>query len=589
LFRRDIFSLLKRKKEKSELEKALFSFKKAFYVIGIASGIINILYLTPSIYMLQVYDRVMVSRSVNTLVMISIIVFFAYIFMGIMQWMRSQIFIRISNAIDKKLNERIFSVAFFNALYGSSGRASQAFSDFTTVRQFVTGNGAFAFFDIPWTPIYIIVIFMVNTTIGSAAVFAVITMFFMAWLTEVVSKKDLSEANKYFRDSQAFANINFRNAEAIYAMGMTENVRKHWYSRYINFLKLQTKASTNASAVSSLTRALRMNYQSLFGYGLSAYFALKGELTPGMIVAMAILIGRAMQPVDLAIGVWRQFINARDAYKRLEELLYRFPPKEEKMSLPPPKGHVRVANLVAVPPGSNKIILRNISFDVKPGEVIGIIGPVASGKSTLAKMLVGVWPPHSGSVRLDGVEISSWDREEVGKYIGYLPQDIELLDGTIAENIARFGEIDSQKVIEAAKIAGIHEMILQFPGGYEAKLGEGGLIISGGQKQRIALARAIYGDPTLIVLDEPNSNLDELGERSLKYAIMTLKKREKTVFMITHRTSILTLTDKIIFLLNGTLYMFGKTNEVLLALKKMNQQTLNKGSQDGGNLKKKEE
>lgn len=560
------------KKPNSELTKSLMIFKDAFYTVGLISAIINIILILPSIYMLQVYDRVLASRSVGTLIMISIIVIVFYIFMGVMEWFRSQLLVRVSNNMDEKLNERVFSVAFQNALYSGSGNASQVFSDFTNIRQFLCGSGIFAFFDIPWTPIYIIVIFLISPIIGVVSIVATLIMFFMAFLTEMVSKKGLNEANRHFQASQAFASVNFRNAEAIYAMGMVGSVKKHWFDRYINFLKQQSNTSSKVGAVSATTKTLRITFQSIVGYGLSAFFAIRGDLTAGMIVATAILLGRAFSPVDMAIGVWRQFVSVRESYARLEAMLDQFPQNSNTVALPEPVGHISVSNLIASPPNSNMMILKNVSFEVQPGELIGIIGPVASGKTTLGKMIVGIWPPYSGSVRLDGAEIHLWDREQIGRHIGYLPQDIELLDGTVAENIARFGLIDSDKVIEAAKTTGIHEMILQFPDGYDTRLGMGGIVISGGQKQRLALARAIYKDPTLIVLDEPNSNSDDIGERALLYTISKLKEMKKTVFMITHRPNMLSMTDKILFLLNGAVYMFGPAEEVIANLQKLNQQ-----------------
>lgn len=572
------------RKQKSELILALKPFKKAFITVGIVSAIINIIMIVPSLYMLEVYDRIMTSRSVPTLILISIMVLGFYIFMGVLEWLRSQLLIRISNNLDSQLNERIFSVAFSNALYANTGNPSQVFSDFTNIRQFLTGVGIFAFFDIPWTPIYIIILFMIHTVIGILAILASLVMLGMAILTELVTKKGLNEANRHFQESQTFANVNFRNAEAIYAMGMKENVKKHWYNRYIEFLRYQSDTSSKAGSVSAATKALRITFQSLLGYGVSAYFAIKGELTLGMIVASAILIGRALAPVDMAISVWRQFVSVRESYSRLSSMLAQFPEKPKGIQLPPPTGHVSVSNLIAIPPNSNLMILKNISFEVNAGEMIGIIGPVASGKTTLGKMLVGIWPPYSGSVRLDGAEIHTWNREDIGRYIGYLPQDIELLDGTVAENIARFGNIDSNKVIKAAKMAGIHEMILQFKDGYDTKLGTNGAIISGGQKQRIALARAIYDDPTLIVLDEPNSSLDDMGERALIYALLNLKQMKKTVFLITHRTPILSITDKIIFMFNGSIQAFGPSGEILKALAAINEQQAQMQARQNANM-----
>lgn len=572
MFGRSNVSFFGRQKPKSEFLLSLKPFKKAFVTTGIVSAIINLIMIVPSLYMLEVYDRVMTSRSVPTLILISIMVLGFYAFMGVLEWLRSQLLIRVSNNMDAELNERVFSVAFSSALYANTGNPSQAFSDFTNIRQFLTGSGIFAFFDIPWTPIYIIILFMIHTVIGILAIVASLVMMCMAILTEIVTKKGLGEANKHYQASQTFANVNFRNAEAIYAMGMKENVKKYWYKKYIDFLSYQSDTSSKAGSVSAATKALRITFQSLLGYGVSAYYAIEGQLTLGMIVASAILIGRALTPVDMAISVWRQFVSVRESYGRLEAMFAQFPEKSKGIELPPPVGKISVSNLVAVPPGSNLMILKNVSFEVRSGEMIGIIGPVASGKTTLGKMLVGIWSPYSGSVRLDGAEIHTWDRSYIGKYIGYLPQDIELLDGSVAENIARFGEIDSAKVIKAAQMAGIHEMILQFQNGYDTKLGTNGAIISGGQKQRIALARALYNDPTLIVLDEPNSSLDDMGERALIYALLNLKQMKKTVFLITHRTPILAITDKIILMLNGNMQAFGPSAEIIKALQAINEQ-----------------
>jgi PrtD family type I secretion system ABC transporter len=336
-------------------------------------------------------------------------------------------------------------------------------------------------------------------------------------------------------------------------------------------------ASERVSVIASISKFARLTSQSLI-LGAGAYLAIKNIITPGMMIAGSILMGRALSPVEQAIGMWKQFLSTRTSYKRLEEILGAFSERGEGMSLPPPTGKIVVSNLIAVPPGSTKQILKGVSFGTAPGEVVAIIGPSAAGKTTLARMIVGIWQPFSGVVRLDGIEVSTWDKAEVGPFIGYLPQDIELLDGTLAENIARFGEIDSEKVVAAAKATGIHEMVLQFPGGYDTPIGEGGLFLSGGQKQRIALARAIYDDPVLIVLDEPNSNLDDAGELALLQTLSKLKEAKKTVFVITHRTSILSTVDKILLLVNGVMQAYGPRDEVLAHMKKAQQQQMQASS-----------
>lgn len=563
--------LFRKRREEDEVVKVLWEFRHVFVTIGIVSFIINILYLVPTIYMLQIYDRVLMSRNHDTLLMLTIIAVFLYLVMGFLEWVRSQLMIRLGNNLDLKLNGRIFQASFDRALATSKSNAGQAMNDLITVRQFLTGNGLFAFFDAPWLFIYLVVIFWMHPAMGIFSTVAAVILIVIAVMTELASRKPIAEANKYAIMANSFINANFRNAEVIEAMGMLENVKRHWFPKQEQMLALQSVASERASAISSLTKFLRITFQSLI-LGLGALLAIDGKITPGMMIGGSILMGRALAPVDLAIGTWRMFVSARNAYNRLKEMLIMFPSRQVRMSLPPPKGHLIVSNLVVVPPGASAQVIKGVNFEIKPGEVVSIIGPSAAGKSTLARAIVGVWKPYVGSVRLDGADIHHWNREELGPFIGYLPQDVELLDGTIAENIARFGEIDPRKVVEAAKIAGVHEMILQFPNGYETQIGEGGSVLSGGQRQRIALARAVYGLPNLIVLDEPNSNLDEAGETALVNAIRILKELRKTVVVISHRPSVLVVVDKILVLVNGIVQLYGPREEVLKVLVANSQQ-----------------
>lgn len=538
--------------------------------IGLFSCVVNLLMLVPTIYMLQIYDRVLTSRNQETLIGLTVIMIAMYFVIGFLEWIRSQLLIRLGNRMDQRLSGKVFRAAFEKSLRVGSTNASQYFSDLTNVRQFLTGHGLFAFFDSPWTPIFIIVIFYMHPMLGIFSIVSAVFLLCMAVLTEVVSKKPLSEANKLHSIAVTFAGANLRNAEAIEAMGMMTHVRGHWYEKHLKFLKLQAMASERASVVSSVTKAARLIAQSSI-LGLGAYLAIQNIITPGMMIAASILMGRALSPVEMAIGTWKQFLSTRSSYQRLEEILTVFPDREGGMSLPPPTGQLVVSNLIAGPPGTNKQILRGVNFAVAPGDIVAIIGPSAAGKTTLARMIVGIWPPFVGGVRLDGVEVSTWDKGELGPFIGYLPQDIELLEGTVAENIARFGAIDAEKVVAAAKDAGIHEMVLQFPGGYDSPIGEGGLVLSGGQKQRIALARAIYDDPVLVVLDEPNSNLDDAGELALLNTLVKLKEAQKTIFVITHRTSILSIVDKVLLMVNGVGQAYGPRDEVLASLQKAQQ------------------
>lgn len=552
--------------EKRELLSVLLSFKGEFFALMGFSGVINFLLLVPAIYMLQVFDRVLTSRNPTTLIMLTVIALAMYVFLGFLEWVRSQVLIRIGNRMDKRLSGSIFVAAFGRSLQAGSGNASQPFNDFTNLRQFLTGSGLFAFFDAPWTPIYLVVIFIIHPILGVFSLVSALILLVLAMATEFATRKPLFEANRMSNASTTFASANFRNAEAIEAMGMLNNVRNHWYPKHDQFLRLQTKASERAAVIQASSKFVRLTFQSAI-LGLGAYLAIQQIITPGMMIAASILMGRALSPVDMAIGIWKQFISARDSYKRLEEIIRAFPERERGMPLPIPKGVLSVSNVIVVPPGSNQQVLKGVSLETFPGEPVAIIGPSGAGKSTLARAIVGLWPPLIGSVRLDGAETFKWNKEELGRYIGYLPQDIDLLNGTIAENIARFGEIDSESIIKASQAAGIHEIVLQFPKGYDTPVGEGGVILSAGQRQRVALARALYGDPVLIVLDEPNSNLDEAGEIALVNALMQLKAARKTIFVITHRTLILSVVNKILLLSNGTIQIYGPRDEVIMRLK----------------------
>ncbi len=549
-----------------ELLSLLKSFKKDFYIVGIFSLVINLIMLAPALYMLQIYDTVLPGRSNVTLVFVTILVVFVYALMGFFEWTRTQLLIRIGNDMDRKFHNRLFQAAFEKCLRTGSTDSSQVFGDFTNIRQFLTGTGAIAFFDVPWVPIYIIVIGIIYWVLGVFAAFAAIVLFFLAFLTEMVSKKKLSASNNAYHTASNFASINFRNADVIESMGMLSNVKKHWYPKYIKFVSLQSSASEKTGNVSAASKTLRIAFQSLI-YAVAAYFVINGNIiTAGAMVAAAILMGRALSPIDLAMGAWKGFVSARDSYKRLSQTLTLFPEKEKGMPLPQPEGRVAALNLFSVPPNSNMQILKNINFTADKGDMVAIIGPSGSGKSTLGRMITGVWPPAMGSMRLDGAEIFSWDKDALGPNIGYLPQDIELLNGTVAENIGRFGEVDSFNVIEAAKTVGIHDLILNLPDGYDTFIGEGGLVLSGGQKQRVALARAIYGSPALVVLDEPDSNLDDIGGHALLYTLSKLKEQKSTVFIISHRNHILSVVDKILVLSGGTVQMYGSRNDVLNAI-----------------------
>ncbi|MDR4652545.1 MAG: type I secretion system permease/ATPase [Nitrosomonas sp.] len=557
-------------KRQNEIAEVLLSFKQAFRSIGVFSAVINGLMLMPAIYMLQLYDSVLTSRNEMTLLMLTLIVIGAYIFLGALEYVRSFVLIRVGAKLDLKLNKRVYTAAFEQSLKHGESNAGQALKDLTNIRQFMTGNALFAFFDAPWFPIYIFVIFMFHPWLGVFALVGTAVLIVLAYINEKISRKPLDEANTMAVVSTNMASNNLRNAEVIEAMGMLPNLQARWNKLHSRFLNLQAEASEKAGIVTAISKSTTVALQSLM-LGLGALLVLENQISPGMMIAASILMGRAIAPVQLLISVWKQFGGARSAYDRLTKLLEQHPAREPGMTLPKPTGAVSVENVTAAPPGSRVPVIKGLNLSLTAGEVLGIVGPSGSGKSTLARLLVGVWPAAAGKVRLDGADVYLWNKEELGPHIGYLPQDIELFSGTVSENIARFGEVDAGKVILAAQRAGVHQMILNMPEGYDTKLGDGGAGLSGGQKQRLGLARAMYDDPALIVLDEPNSNLDDVGEQALLNALIDLRKRRKTIVLITHRSSVISVTNKLLVLQEGVARLFGPTEQVLAELKKQQQ------------------
>ena len=554
--------------KENSLKAALKACKGSFISVGVFSFFVNALMLVPSFYMLQVYGRVVTSGSISTLVMLTIIMAVLMITMGSLEWARSRVMVRVSTKLDVMLSRQVYRASFKRALdSGGMDASAQPLNDLTGLRQFLTSNGLFAFFDAPWLPIYIGVMFLFHPWFGWLAIASAIILLLLAFANEKLTGKALAEANRQNIAASLYTTKNLRNAEVIESMGMLETLMARWAQRQKKVLLLQSQASDSGGTISSISKTFRTFVQSLV-LGLGAYLAVKHELNPGLMIAGSILLGRALAPIDMIIGSWKGFISARSQYTRLNEILDKQLAEPERMSLPSPKGEVRVENLIISAPGSKAPIIRNVSFAAAAGSIVGVIGPSASGKSTLARALLGVWAPQHGVVRLDGADVNAWDKRELGPHVGYLPQDIELFEGTVGDNIARFGDIDAAKVVEAARIAGVHEMILQLPDGYDTVIGGDGVNLSGGQRQRIGLARALYGDPRLIVLDEPNSNLDEVGERALAAALRVLKARGATVFVITHRTSILDQLDRLLVLRDGAIALYGPRELVIAELNK---------------------
>jgi ATP-binding cassette subfamily C exporter for protease/lipase len=556
-------------KTKNEIEQVLSTFKSTFFTVGAFSAITNLLMLVPSLYMLQVYDRVLGSRNEITLLMLTMLMLGAYLLMSGLELIRSFVLVRVGARFDMELNRRVYTAAFEQNLKSSGVNAGQALNDLTNLRQFLTGSGLFAFFDAPWFPIYLIVIFCFEPLLGLFALGGTAVLIVLAIVNEKVTKAPLSEANTMAISASTLATNNLRNAEVIESMGMLPNLMSRWLKLHTKFLTLQANASQKAGIISTATKFAQTSLQSLV-LGFGALLVLDNKITSGMMIAASILVGRTLAPVQQLIAVWKNWSSTRSAYERLNNLLESNPARPAGMALPKPEGALSVEGITAAPPGVKMPIVKSVSFAITKGDVLGVLGPSGSGKSTLARLLVGVWPAMMGKVRLDGADIYSWNKAELGPHIGYLPQDIELFGGTVSENIARFGEIDPEKVVQAAKRAGVHDMILHFPDGYDTRLGDGGAGLSGGQKQRLGLARAMYGDPSLIVLDEPNSNLDDIGEQALVSAILDLRNRGKTIVLITHRPTVLGATTKLLLMRDGAVQHFGPTNDVLAALQEAN-------------------
>ena len=560
---------------KSDLQTALFLCKSAFIWAAFFSMVINILQLVPTIFMLQVYDRVVPTGNKSTLLMLTLLMVVLFLTMGSLEWVRSQILVRVSTRLETLLNKRLFQVSYKQALFsGGQSASGQALDDLTSLRQFLTGNGLFAFFDMPWIPIYIALLFVFHTLYGFAGIVTSILLIIVAIIQENATAKLLAEANSLAITGRSLVNKNLRNAEVIESMGMLKNIQSRWVLGSDQILILQATASSRAGLINGLSKLIRISSQSLI-LALGAYLVIENEITAGLMLGGSILLGRAVAPIDMMIGSWKGFINARGQYRRLNTMLIQIPADSPKMPLPAPVGLFHLESAEVTPPGATQPILKGISLAINIGDVIGVIGPSGCGKSTFARALLGIWPTSKGKIRLDGAEVSNWNRHELGPYIGYLPQDIELFEGSISENIARFGDVNPDKIVAAAKMADVHNLILQFPKGYDTIIGANGGNLSGGQRQRIGLARALYGDPVIVVLDEPNSNLDEQGEYALGQAIQLLKQKKTTIVVITHRNNVLNNVDKLLILQDGLLSVYGPKDQVIAHLQQQAEATKN--------------
>jgi ATP-binding cassette subfamily C protein len=546
-----------------EITEVYQASRSTLIAAGVFSCLVNILMLTGPLFMLQVYDRVLSSGSVPTLIALIIIVAALYAYYGFLEFLRSRLMVRLGRKVEEKLRGRVFDAVTTHALRRTPGVGSQPLNDLATVRQYLSGQGPFAFFDMPWMPFYLGIIFLMHWMLGVAALAAAIVIFVLAVLSERATRGPLQEATKATVKAAVMTDEGRRNSEALFSLGMTGTMRNRWIEIQQTALDYQTIANDAGGLLGAASRVLRLFVQSGI-LALGAYLAILGEITPGAMIAASIIMSRALAPVEQAVANWQQFLGFRKARERLAQVLRTIPRDKQLMKLPPPQGRLSVENLIVQIQGVEKPLLQGITFTVEPGEGIGVIGPTGAGKSTLARALVGIIQPTRGHIRLDGATLDQREPDELGAMIGYLPQDVQLFDGSAAQNISRFQpNADPDAIVRAAKLANVHDLIMRLPDGYNTQLGENGARLSTGQRQRVALARALFGEPKLMVLDEPNSALDAEGEAALDYAIRQAMQRGAAVVVIAHRPSALAAIPKMLVLADGKMAAMGPREEIM--------------------------
>jgi PrtD family type I secretion system ABC transporter len=553
--------------QRRSLAELTGGFRGIVLFLFLMSGLINILALTGSFYMMQIYDRALTSGSIPTLVMLSLLAIGLYLFQGAFDVIRSQILVRVGSRLDKKIAPMAHRVAIDMPRFGfSTTEALERGRDVDTVRGFLGSQGPAALFDLPWMPIYLVFVYFLHPLLGALTLGGAFVLTVLTVISEILTKRLHASTRAAAIARNMIADSNARNADVLKAMGFAARAVSRFKEANSEHLELQTKGNDISGTISAFSRVLRMLLQSAL-LGLGAYLTIKGELSAGSIIACSVSSARALAPVDLAIGNWKSFVAARMAFRRLRETVIALAVVEAPMQLPAPTKSLSVDKITIAVPGSGQVILSDISFDLQPGQALGIVGPSAGGKTTMVRALTGIWPILRGHVRLDGADLAHWREDEIGQHIGYLPQEVSLMDATIEENICRFEPApDYQKVIEAARAAGVHEMILKMPNGYGTKLGPQGAALSAGQRQRVALARALYGNPFVVILDEPNSNLDGEGEAALSEAITGIRARGGIAIVIAHRPSALVAVDLVAIVQNGRIVSFGPKQDVLTGL-----------------------
>jgi ATP-binding cassette subfamily C exporter for protease/lipase len=535
----------------------LVEFRKEFLWVAVFSFVANLLTLSPTLHMLQVFDRVMVSQSELTLVALTLIIAGFIAVMAFAEWVRARLLVRAGIRFDEMLNVRIFEASFASNLDKRLNDTGKFFGDLTRLRQFLTGNGIIALFDLPWTFIYLSVLFLMHPLLGWFGIGFTVVLGLLAVVTQGLTGAGHEHASQSAQQASTYLAGKLRNAEVVHALGMLTHLRTRWMRLHKRSLQEQTQVQEVGARVQALSKFVQYVQQSLI-LSLGAWLVIRGEISMGAMVATNVLLGNALRPIGTLVGTWKEFVLARQSFNDLALLLEEHEPPAGQRAVQSLKSNIKLKQLSAFAHHREKPILSDITVDFVAGEVVGVVGPSGAGKSTLMRCLLGIWPRTSGSVLLDGVDIHQWSRTELGPRIGYLPQDIELFDGSVAENICRFGSLDPAAIIEAAKQADIHDMILRLPNGYDTSIGQAGRLLSAGQRQRLALARAIFGSPDLVVLDEPNANLDDAGEAALAKAITSLRQAGKTVFIVLHQRNLLKLADRVLVLTDGRVTQFGQ-------------------------------
>ena len=564
---------MKPNKSPSELRSALAALRPYFVRAGWFSFVTSMLVLAPSWYMLEVYGRVVDSRSHMTLWMLTLVILGVYVLMELLEWARSEVMRSASVEWDERMRGRIFHAIFDANLRRFPGGTQQPLSDFKAVREFLYSPVLLGIMESPVSLVMLVLLFLISPALGWTSLAFAFVITLVGWFNERSTKPPLMEANRSAFAAQQYADGALRNAQVIESMGMLRDIHARWMNKQRDFLNLQAKASESAGGYQAVSKMLQTTLSSGL-LGLGCWLLLHNSLNGGsvMMILASVFGGRMVAPLVQSVAQWQTVVNVRDSWARLDGLLQSVPEHQPGMELPAPRGALQVEPLTAGAPGTQVGILKGVAFSLAPGEVLAVVGPSASGKTTLARVLAGLWPAVNGKVRLDGADVFTWDKSQLGPHVGYLPQGVELFDGTLAENIARFGKLDMHKVQAAAQLVGLHEFILALPQGYDSPVGRDGAMLSGGERQRVGLARAMYGDPVFVVLDEPNSSLDEEGDAALARAIAMMKSRGTTFVVMTHRTSVLAVADKMLVLLDGQVQAFGPRDEVLGAMQKQAQQ-----------------